>query len=984
MGQRDVQGETGVASREHRSRSRSPGPLIGRDVELAELASALTARPALVLVTGEAGVGKSALVARTLAAPPLRSATVLSGACHRLREPFPLGPVLEALCGLRAHAPPVALSPVAGALAPLLPELADVLPPPPSPLGDPRAERHRIFRALRELLSAYGPLVCVLEDLHWADESTLEFLEFLARDQPTGLALMLTHRSAQLPSPSSLPAFTASLRTRARPATIELDPLSVPQVAELACALLGTHAISEELAAHLHAQTAGLPFALEEVVRLHRGQLELVDGWRTVEELESLGVPPAVRQSLRERMGELSDDAWLVTRAAAVLATPVDEDLVAQVAGLAVPQAIRALGTALAAAVLEERDDGRFCFLHALAAQAVYDEIPGPERRWLHRRAAEALQSGPEPPALAQLAHHFKEAGLVAEWTRYAEQAADAAGAIGDDRSAARLLEQALGAEGLEREAMLRIAVKLGTSALYSATPDRALALLERIRDDEPMDAGTRGELRYRVARLRYQTGDTGHWRREMARSVEELGDQPGLAARAMMTLASPVVGQGPVEHDLAWLRRMVKTAARVDDPPLRIAVAGQRAATLLSVGDPEGWAAAEEIPRDGTTVAERIAVLHACHAVAATAIGPGHFARAADFLDEVERLLDDLPHVSWMPWLESARAALDWRTGRWEDLGPRLLELTERGTGGPGLATGNEIHLAPLLLARGRIRDAEHRFRAILERAVARGWMGSRIAAASGLARILLARGDAAGALRAAASGLEVLVRKRIWIWGRELVPVAVAALLARGDRGGAAALAARFAAGVAGRDAPPARAAARLCDALLAEADGRHADGARHYAAAERISRRLPAPYEAAMARAGRGRCLLSAGDGAGVVALQGALLAFEELGAGWDATQVRAEFRTHDVPPPARRRGGRRPYGDELSPREAEVAQLAGAGRKNREIAEELFISQRTVETHVAAALRKLGAPSRDVLAEALAVRADERSVAVIKNP
>ncbi len=953
----------------HRCARRSPAGLVGRERELRLLLEATLDPPALILVEGEAGVGKSALVRAMIAAPPIRGRRVLVGHCHRLREPFVLGPVVEALCGLTARPSLGPLGPVVGALHQILPELAGVLPAQPAPLRDPRAERHRIFRALRELFAALGPTACVLEDVHWADESTLELLGFLASDPPEGLSLLVTYRDEHLSPVPSLLAATAGLRIGARKACVRVLPLSVDEVARMSCGLLETETVSNELARHLHGQTAGLPFALEEVVRLHRGQLERVDGWRTVAELEHMRVPPAVQQTLRERMECLSADAWLVTRTVAVLAAPVGQELIGKVAGLRSTRTIKALSAALSAAVLEERPDGRFGFLHALAGQAVYDELSGPERRWLHRRAAEALGSGQEPRPLAQLAHHFGEADCPAQAARYCEAAADAATAVGDDRSAARLLEQALRSRGLSHPARVRLAVKLGAAALYSADPGRAITSLEDVRDAERVPVPVRGELRYRIARLRYQIGDVGAWRAEMERAVGELSSRPNLAACAMITLAWPVVGQGDVADDLAWLGRAEEAAARADDPAVRVAVAGQRAAILVCLGGREGWRAAERLPRRGRSPEESLELLSAYQSLAATATGLGSFGRAEDFLRAVAVLVDELPYVSWSPWLKSARAALDWRTGRWTGLEERLRAMAEHGTGGPALAVSNEMILAALVLSRSRIQEAEQRFTAIRDRAEARGWMGAGIAAASGLARILLARGDAHGAAEAAARGLAVLERKGIWVWGRELVPVAVQALVARGDLAAGIALTERFTSAVEGCDAPAARAAGRFCRAVVAEAEGLHAAAARGFAEAAAISSDLPAPYEAAAARAGQARCLLAAGDEDGAELLLGALTAYDELGAVWDGAQVRAELKKHDIPLPSQWRGGRRAYGNELSPREAEVAQLAGMGRKNREIAETLFISPRTVETHVASALRKLGADSRDAFADSL---------------
>lgn len=949
-----------------------PSGLIGRDHELGVLLEAGNAAPALILIEGEAGIGKSALVGELAGHPSLRDARILVGHCQRMREPFPLGPVVEGLCALGTKPPVQPLGAVVGALRPLLPEIADALPPQPAALGDARAERHRIFRALRELFAALGPTVCVLEDLHWADESTLEFVWFLVRDPPEQLSLVLTYRGEELPPSSPLPALPASLPRHVRQATIQLSPLSVAEVGRLSCALLETSELPEELVRHLHDQTAGIPFALEEVVRLHGDQLELVDGWRTVDDLDHMDVPPMVRHALRERMASMASDARLVARSVAVLGCSAGEELIAKVAGISAMRTSRALTKALSAAVLEEHGDGLYGFLHALAGQAVYDEISMPERRRLHRRAAEALQAGSEPLPIAQLAHHFKEAGCDKQWARYAEAAADAASAIGDDRCAARLLEQALGAGGLSRAGRLRMALKLGTAALHSPEPERAIAWLERVRDQDVVAVGVRGELRYRIARLRYQSGDTGSWREEMQRAIEDLRNQPALAAHAMITLAWPVVGQGDVAEDLVWLDRAVQTSARAGDRAVEAAIAGQRAAILLCVGDPQGWSAAEQIPREGNSIKEKMELLAAFQSLSGTATALGHFERAESCLGEVERLADELPHVSWGPWLDSARATLDWRTGRWEGLEQRLRALSERGTGGPALSIGNEMILAALLLSGGRIRDAEQSFEAILERAEPRGWMGALTAAAAGLAGIRLARGNAIAATEMAARGLEVLERKGIWVWGRELVPIAVQAMLASHEEDEAAALAQRFTAGVEGRDAPAARAAASFCQAAIAESEARYADAARDFASAEEISSWLPAPYEAARARAARARCSITAGDEQGADLLLDALKSFDDLGAAWDAARVRADLRTHDIPVPSQWRGGRRSYGDELSPRELEVAELAGTGCKNRQIAEMLFISQRTVETHVASVLRKLAVPSRETLADALAER------------
>ncbi|MET8990700.1 AAA family ATPase, partial [Nonomuraea wenchangensis] len=194
--------------------------LVGREKELArlvELISVTSPVPAVAVVEGEAGIGKSRLVAELLDGPAVTGLRVLRGACLQIREPFPLGALVEALRGRAADLGESALSPVAGALRELLPELAAALPPAPPPLDDRAAERHRVFRGLAEVLTALGPAVLVVEDLHWADGQTVEFLTYLMSvlpgTPPGTLRVVLTYREEEAPRMWSWPASGVSWRT---------------------------------------------------------------------------------------------------------------------------------------------------------------------------------------------------------------------------------------------------------------------------------------------------------------------------------------------------------------------------------------------------------------------------------------------------------------------------------------------------------------------------------------------------------------------------------------------------------------------------------------------------------------------------------------------------------------------------------------------------------------------------------------------------
>ncbi|WP_327086003.1 AAA family ATPase [Nonomuraea sp. NBC_01738] len=255
--------------------------------------------PAVVLVEGEAGIGKTSLVRTAVGRAGGSGRRLLLGHCHPLREPFPYGPVIEALRDLAGALPPAErLNPVTGALRGHLPELADALPPVPAPLTDLGMDRHRLFRAVHGLLTAAGPAVLVVEDLHWADDGTQDLLRFLTRRPPEELAMVLTYRRQDLQSPG--PPLGAGYRHL----VIPLAPLDAGDVGRMASALLGRAGLGRaglpaSFPARLHERTSGIPFLVEEVVRS-------IGEDRQPEALERAGVPLQLREAMAEQLARLS------------------------------------------------------------------------------------------------------------------------------------------------------------------------------------------------------------------------------------------------------------------------------------------------------------------------------------------------------------------------------------------------------------------------------------------------------------------------------------------------------------------------------------------------------------------------------------------------------------------------------------------------------------------------------------------------------
>jgi hypothetical protein len=535
----------------------APG-FVGRERELVALGQALTSQPAAVLVEGEAGIGKSRLIKEFLASPAVQQLPVLVATCPPFRQPHTLGPIADAARqAVTRRVPDRKLSGLAGALRPLFPEWADFLPPAPEPTEDATAARHRVFTALAELLAVMNIHALVVEDVHWADEATMEFLLYLASRQPRLLHLMVTSRPEDVPDASLLPRL-ARLAAGSDGMRITLGPLNTAQTANLMSSMLAGEHVSEEFAGFVHRHTDGVPFAVEESVRLMADRADLA--WRRGRWVRlrtgEIAVPPTIRDAVQERAARLSPDAQGLLRATAVLASPADEATVQAVTGLSAERLRPGLSQALASGLLAEDARGLVAFRHALAARAIDETIPGPDRRNLHQRAGEALEELQAPPPAARLARHFREAGDTDRWSRYAEWAADAALAAGDEAGAGELLADLVIGARLPSCEAARLTGKIVLLALPMDGRLRELASALRSALDAPaFEPGLEAKLRFQLGRLLIAMQEFDAGRAELQEAI--LGLAPGSvqAVRAMMLLGLPRGTRCPGAEHLRWLR---------------------------------------------------------------------------------------------------------------------------------------------------------------------------------------------------------------------------------------------------------------------------------------------------------------------------------------------------------------------------------------------------------------------------------------------
>lgn len=934
---------------------RTPTPaLAGRDEEIATLARISGERPAVLLIEGEAGIGKTRLVAALLRRHEFDGVRVLTGSCPPLREPFPYGPILDALRTVTGQ-PVGTLSPVTGVLRPLLPEISDLLPPAPEPMAEPAAQRHRQFRAVRELLEACGPTVLVLEDLQWADENTKDLLAFLVAKPPRRLTLLLTYRAGQSGAALGVPLRAAD---SVPVATLHLGPLSTEAVGAVATDVLGLSRIDDEFVRVLHQHTAGIPQVVTETLRAIR-DLGFSGAVPSPQVLDKIAVPVLLRESAVERLSVLSEPAARLVRAAAVLGTPGESSLLGTIAGLRGARLSSALSEAVNGGLLGEADRGRYAFRHTLARRSVYEATSAPERQPLHANALRAL-ANVVPPPYAELARHARAGGLPDQWQRYGEAAADRAIELGETALAIDTLQALLEQGKLAESDVERLATKLSKIALRGLRSDVSVTL-ERVLAERTLSQTMRGTIRLNLGLLLVRrAGELGRARLEVEKAIDELSDRPELAARGINLLAMPIDGLMPLSWHEQWGQRAREVYERLEDPELRLALTGDRLACRAHIGDGSAWTEFERLPEAGRTVAERVQLARLWCNLADAQSWIGHHGRADRLLRDGMVQANSTGALFTVELARGTRLRLDWLTGNWTGLAETGETLRRRYPDLGPVTAEAALVLGGLAAVRGEFSEAERYLAETSVHAPEHGVVPVVLAAAGMLARVRLGAGDVAAACAIVDSGLTSARCKGVWVWAAELVPVAAEAYATAGRWDAAEALVDEFERGIEGRDAPVAVAALAAAKAVLLVARGKHADAGADFAEVAKAYANLPMPYAAAWAKERAALSRLASGDSAATAELGEVAEVYARLGATRDAGRCRHALREHGAWTPSPR--GRRGYGTQLSPREREVARMLAAGRTNKEIAEGLFLSPRTVEQHVAKVLRKLGARSR----------------------
>ncbi|QXV56256.1 helix-turn-helix transcriptional regulator [Amycolatopsis sp. TNS106] len=924
---------------------------VARDTELAELVRVASRPPSVAVVEGEPGVGRSRLLRELAAHPGIASRVVWSARCGSFTRPGRLAPLVDALLGksdvAAAHA--AGFSPVTGVLRRLLPEWSPWLPPFPEN-ADAETVRQQEFRAVREVLTGSGPAVLVLDDVHFADDDTWEFLRGLAASPAPSLSVVV---SAAACGPRR---FSPLCETAAH---FSLAAFTEVQVRMLVDATFGRCA--PDFAEAAHRRTSGIAVDLTALVQSIGDTAEAL----TADRLASATVPPLVRSRVSGLMTALGPAAQDVVRAAAVLGSPAGEPELDAVAAPSPGAISGAITEAVEAGLLRDLGRGRYVPGSPLIAEAVYALLAGPQRCAMHGRAAARLAASAEPFA-SLIARHARLAGDIAAWTQWTGVAVDNAIEDGRTEEASRLLEAALRDTELPRTARESFAVRLGRELPRSIAHAGTVRLLREILREWPLSKAARGEIRVHLGQvLINQVGKVEAGRLEIELGAADLGRRQALLARGLVTLALPHIGTVPVEENFRWLDEAEQVSKGEHDAGLLAAIAANRLSARMQIADPEAWDDVADLPRapESAEVCRQVArtYINLADAVAWN----GHFPVARAYLTTARRLIRD-DHQPYLDALaDGTELRLDLAMGEWASVAEKARAMLTRVDKDGSLA-------AEPLLVLGWYEYGQHRPTAALRSfdaafALSAGSVPVQASAYAGRVAVHQAGKDLQAARRLAEFGLETVRRKNNWVWAAELMPFAVRTMLGLGQHVEARELLAEYRQGIDGKDAPVANASALLCRGMLTEARGETLAAGDLLLGAAQAYSALPLPYFAAYAGELAAGCFSEAGERARAVAsFTTAETTYARLGAAVDALRCRRSLRRCDPEMPRR---GRKGYGEALSPRELEVARLAARNLTNREIGERLFLSPRTVEIHVGRALRKLGLPSRTVLTEDL---------------
>jgi ATP/maltotriose-dependent transcriptional regulator MalT len=952
-----------------------PNTLIGRAEEVLAIDRTLSelgqGGSAAIEVAGEPGIGKTRLLAELASRADALGYLVLSGSASELEAGLPFWVFVDALDEYVAALEPRRLDAVDDDV---LSELATIFPAL-APRASVRAAvvpqtRYRTYRAVRELLerlTAIKPLVIVLDDFHWADPASVELLGTLLRRPPEAAVLItLAVRPRQAPD-----RLSTALERAHRLGTLQRLPLG-PLTREQAQDLLGD-TVEEAVSGELYSESGGNPFYLEQLAR-SLGRVGGAGSATAQPSLAGLDVPAAVAGALAEEFALLSGEARLVLQGAAVAGDPFRPELAAAAANTSEAAALDALDALLRLDLVRQTDvPRRFRFRHPLVRRAVERSTPAGWRLGAHERCAAALEG--QGASAAERAHHVALAGrqgdmaavtVLREAGETAAQRAPASAAVwfGD---ALRLLPETAPAE-------LRVELLLARARALAATGQFAQghsAMLESFQLVPSEAVALRVRLTTACAGVEHLLGRHNHAHVRLVSAMESLPDQASPAAAELM-IALAMDGFSSMDYGRMreWAQRAMTTALALGDRPLAAAATAVLAFASAADG---AIAVAETRRREAAAIVADLSdhelALHLDTAV--------HLAGADLYLDcyqEAEAHADRAMAVGLatgqselVPLAYSILGQVKMLRGQLAEAADLLDNAVDgaRLSGNVQALAGNLLNRSLTAVAAGDIDLALSTAQEAVE--LTDGLDQSMVCAAGvAMATALLESanpGRAVDVLLRSSGGEELPLLPGVWrARSLELLTRCLLALGRQEEAARAASLAEILAARLTLRVA---RSMADRALAAVALTSGTPDMAAQQALASAVTADEVGMPVEAALSRTLTGRALAQAGKPERAVAqLWQAAEQLEACGAFRFRAAAEFELRRLGQRIHRRTRPGdlHRSGVQSLTSRELEVARLVVDRRTNPEIAEALFLSPKTVETHLRHLFHKLDVSSR----------------------
>ena len=561
--------------------------LVGREDELSRLEDALLqavrGQGSVVVLAGDAGMGKTRLCSELRHRAERIGADILEGSCSEAELALPYLPFLEAIGNHLASGPISSLKERLGLhareLARVFPQLGEEAAA--SALADQPDSRLRLFEAILALLAIAaedGGLLLIVEDLHWADASTRELLDYLTRRlRNTRILVLATYRRDEMHRRHPLlPTLQRWQRSRLAE-LVELEPLAAEGVARMISSIFDASEVGIEFRDFMHERSEGNPFVVEEMLKaaIDRGDIFRGDEDWERRPISELRIPETVRDTILLRVERLDEQEAEILRSASILGRSFDYQTLIALSAQARPAVENALQVAVQQQLLEEEPggQGRYRFRHALTQEAIYEDLSAPARERLHGAAADVLAQRPVP-AGAEVALHLRAANRWAEAVPATLAAAEEAErGFGYDEAVAlySVLLPAVPA-GPERA---RLLCRLGHAYWLAGNPGRAV---------EPLEEGIRllaktgetaesAQARLTLGRCHWERGSTPKAHAEYTTAVETLKDLGPSADLAQGYIR--LSGLRVFDQDGVGGRRLAEEAIRVADaaaaPEMRI-----------------------------------------------------------------------------------------------------------------------------------------------------------------------------------------------------------------------------------------------------------------------------------------------------------------------------------------------------------------------------------------------------------------------------